>query len=70
MPNQVTLTNREWEALHLLVECKSNKEIASQLTICEKTVEFHLGNIYRKIGVRTRMEAIVWVLQKQAAHKN
>jgi DNA-binding NarL/FixJ family response regulator len=63
MPNQFNLTLRELEIVQLLVECKSNKEIASQLCISKKTVEFHLKNIYRKISVNSRTEAAVWAIQ-------
>lgn len=36
----------------------SNKEIAASLFLSGKTVEFHLGRIYRKLGVRSRSELV------------
>ena len=42
------LSNREQEVVKLLLEGKSNKLIASALSISDRTVEFHLRNIYEK----------------------
>lgn len=53
------LTQREKETLDLLVKGYFYKEIASELGIRIDTVAFHLGNIYRKLHVRTRSEAIL-----------
>ena len=58
------LTSRELEILQLLLAGYTNKAIAAQICISEKTVEFHLDNIYTKIGVRTRLMAGVWALQQ------
>ena len=57
------LTQRELQILHLLIEGRTNKAIAGELSVCEKTVEFHLNHIYIKIGVRTRMMAGLWAIQ-------
>src|ERR1700743_1707843 len=38
----------------------SNKEVASQLFVTEKTVKFHLTNIYKKMAVKSRAQLIVW----------
>ena len=51
------LTARELEVLKMASEGLSNGEIASALYITEQTVKFHLGNIYRKLGVANRTEA-------------
>ena len=53
------LTQRETETLDLLVKGYFYKEIASELGIRIDTVAFHLGNIYRKLHVRTRSEAFL-----------
>jgi DNA-binding CsgD family transcriptional regulator len=53
------LSNREWEVVKLLQEGKSNKLIASSLHISERTVEFHLKNIYAKFQVSSRIELIL-----------
>lgn len=53
------LSNREWEVVNLLLQGKSNKLIASSLGISERTVEFHLKNIYAKFQVSSRIELIL-----------
>ncbi|MCC2628708.1 MAG: hypothetical protein K0S14_2358, partial [Thermomicrobiales bacterium] len=53
------LTARELEVLDLLVERISNKEIASRLYIAPSTVKRHTLNIYRKLGVNSRREAVL-----------
>jgi hypothetical protein len=40
----------------------SNKEVASQLFVTEKTVKFHLTNIYKKMSVKSRAQLIVWCM--------
>ena len=44
------LTSRELEILQLVIAGKTNKAIAREISIRAKTVEFHLENIYTKIG--------------------
>lgn len=58
------LTPREMEILQLVLAGWTNKAIAATFYISEKTVEFHLSHIYRKIGVRTRMLAGIWAMQQ------
>lgn len=53
------LSNREQEVIKLLLEGKSNKQIASVLSISERTVEFHLKNIYEKFQVSSRIELVL-----------
>lgn len=53
------LTNREMEIIELVSQGLPNKEIASVLNVNFRTVEFHVSNILRKLGVRTRLEAIL-----------
>jgi DNA-binding NarL/FixJ family response regulator len=57
------LTPRELEILQLALAGKTNKAIATMTGISAKTVEFHLDNIYTKIGLRTRMLAGLWAIQ-------
>jgi len=64
MANLTDLTPREMEVLQLVIAGKTNKGIASEIYISEKTVEFHLDHIYRKIGVRTRLMAGVWAIRQ------
>lgn len=53
------LTPREIEVLQLVVEGQTNREIGFNLDISEKTVEKHLHNVYKKLNVRSRVEAAV-----------
>jgi DNA-binding NarL/FixJ family response regulator len=54
------LTERELEVLRALGEGRSNREIAKLLWLAEQTVKFHLTNIYRKLNVSSRTEAVHW----------
>lgn len=56
-PPAEPLTDREAEILHMVVEGKGNKTIATKLDVSEGTVKSHLRNIYRKLRVKTRAEA-------------
>lgn len=53
------LTTREINIATLTTQGLSNKEMANQLFIMEKTVKFHLTNIYKKLGVKSRAQLIV-----------
>lgn len=64
MTNLSDLTSRELEILQLVLAGFTNKAIANELYISEKTVEFHLDNIYTKTGSRTRLLAGVWAVQQ------
>src|SRR6185503_6454265 len=57
---QKGLSNREAEVAELVTKGLSNKEVASQLFVTEKTVKFHLTNIYKKMSVKSRAQLIVW----------
>ncbi len=52
------LSEKELAVLRQLAHGHSNKEIASALFVSEQTVKFHLRNIYRKLGIATRTEAL------------
>ena len=58
------LTPRELEILKLVLAGKTNRGIAVEIRISARTVEFHLENIYRKIGVPTRLMAGIWAAQQ------
>ena len=51
-----SITKREQEIIEALLHGKSNKELAEALFVSEKTIETHLANIYRKVGVKNRLE--------------
>jgi len=53
------LSRRELEVVHLLLQGKSNKLIALALGISDRTVEFHLKNVYAKFQVSSRMELVL-----------
>lgn len=53
------LTGREIELLGVLGDGLGNDQIARALNISRRTVEFHLTRIFRKLGVASRMEAVV-----------
>jgi len=53
-----SLTARELEVLRLLARGMRNKEIAARLYVSERTVNFHLANIYQKLHVSGRTEAL------------
>jgi NarL family two-component system response regulator YdfI len=54
------LTERELGVLRALGKGQSNKQIAQSLWLAEQTVKFHLTNIYRKLEVSSRTEAVHW----------
>lgn len=59
------LTEREHEILELLAEGMSNKLIARRLHISDGTVKVHVKNLLRKLNLRSRLEAAVWVLGRE-----
>jgi DNA-binding CsgD family transcriptional regulator len=60
------LSNREQEVTDLLMQGMSNKEIAADLSITVRTVEFHLQNIYAKCQVGSRVELVLHLGQGAA----
>jgi two-component system, NarL family, response regulator LiaR len=57
-PVRSPLTPREWEVLDLLCQDKDTREIAATLFLSLETVRSHIKNILRKLGVRSRREAV------------
>ncbi|WNO09742.1 LuxR C-terminal-related transcriptional regulator [Teredinibacter sp. KSP-S5-2] len=57
----VKLTKRERQILQLIKDGATNADIAEALSVSEHTVKSHLYNVYKKIGVRNRLEASNWV---------
>jgi DNA-binding CsgD family transcriptional regulator len=53
------LSKREKDVIRLLLLGKSNKQIAHELEIAERTVEFHMNNIFKKIGAGSRVELVL-----------
>ena len=57
------LTQRELEILCLLAEGLDNTAIAERLTLTKRTVQNHISNIYGKLGVASRIEAMLYALR-------
>jgi DNA-binding CsgD family transcriptional regulator/pimeloyl-ACP methyl ester carboxylesterase len=58
------LTGRQLEILALLGAGKTNREIAEELVLSERTVERHVADVYGKLGVRNRAEAVAFALRQ------
>ncbi len=62
---RTSLTEREKEMLRLLLQGKSNKEISALTYVSTDTVKSHLQNIYKKLGVKSRLEAVTLFLKEK-----
>ena len=74
MESQDRFSERERKVIEVLLQGKSNKQIAVVLGLSLRTVEFHLSNIYKKLGVTSRTEAALKLseehLRESAGEKN
>ena len=61
------LSPRELEVLHHLAGGRTNREIADQLGISERTVDRHVSNLYTKLDVSTRAAATAWAYEHDLA---
>lgn len=57
LAKRFSLTNRERQTLHYLIEGKARKEIAVEMNLSEDTVRSYLRSLYEKLGVSSRVEA-------------
>jgi DNA-binding CsgD family transcriptional regulator len=57
------LTQREAEVLRLVSAGRTNRQMAAELTLSEKTIARHVSNIFTKIGVRSRAAATAWAFE-------
>jgi ATP/maltotriose-dependent transcriptional regulator MalT len=57
--SELLLTPREIEVLEALAEGLSNKGVARKLDISQHTVKFHIESLFRKLGVRSRSQAVI-----------
>ena len=62
----VILSRREEEVLQLLSEGMSNRDLAATLKLSEHTVKNHLFHIFDKLGVSSRMEAVIYAMSQRA----
>ena len=64
---RMQLTSREREVLDLILQARSNREIAEQLDIEERTVKAHVGRLMRKTGAENRIELLIRAVNLRAA---
>jgi DNA-binding NarL/FixJ family response regulator len=62
------LTPREREVLICITQGRSNREIAEELNIAEKTVRIHVSSVLDKMGARDRTQATIYALQRGLVH--
>ncbi|MCP5277638.1 MAG: two-component system response regulator NarL [Thiobacillus sp.] len=65
--DEAGLTDQESRILALIAQGKSNKLIARELGIADGTVKVHVKHLLRKLNLRSRVEAAVWVVEKRQA---
>jgi len=61
--HRTDLTRRELEVLRLIAQGMSNRQIASELTVAEKTVKTHVSSVLSKLGVADRTQAAIYAVQ-------
>jgi len=66
--HRTDLTARELEVLRLIAAGRSNREIARELGVAEKTVKTHVSNVLSKLGVSDRTQAALYAVQHGLAH--
>ncbi|MEO3811314.1 response regulator transcription factor [Sphaerisporangium sp. B11E5] len=62
-PSIAVLTEREREVLALIASGRSNREIARELLVAEKTVKTHVSNVLMKLGVQDRTQAALYAVR-------
>jgi DNA-binding NarL/FixJ family response regulator len=59
------LSTREWEVAALITRGYSNRQIARELVISERTVDSHVSHIMRKLALGSRAQIAAWVVRRQ-----
>lgn len=62
-PEKIEFTRKNRKIIELLLEGKSNNQIALQLGISTRAVEYHLTCIYEKLGACSRTEAVIKLMR-------
>jgi DNA-binding NarL/FixJ family response regulator len=62
-PDLIRLTDREFEVFRHLVGGHRNEEIAATLMVGESTVKSHVQHLYRKLGVRDRVQVVIYAYE-------
>jgi two-component system, NarL family, response regulator len=66
--SQPQLSDRELEVLRLMSAGKTNQEMCDDLCISESTIKFHINNIFNKLGVSDRTQAVVIAIKRGIAN--
>jgi non-specific serine/threonine protein kinase len=64
VPPREVLTRREREVAALVARGYTNREIAERLVISERTADGHVANILAKLGLKSRAQVAVWIVQE------
>jgi DNA-binding NarL/FixJ family response regulator len=64
----VELTPREKEVLVCITQGRTNREIAGELHVAEKTVRMHVSSVLEKMGARDRTQATIYAIQRGVVH--
>ena len=62
---QRALSSRELQVLEMAAQGLTNAEIAARLAVTVHAIKFHLGSVYRKLGVSNRTEAAITLVREQ-----
>ena len=65
-----SLSERELEVVRAVARGLSNREVGKELWISEQTVKFHLTNVYRKLNLHGRVDAVRWALDAGLLSRN
>jgi DNA-binding CsgD family transcriptional regulator len=65
----IPLSPREQAVVRLVATGLRNKEIAARLGITEKTVKFHLTHVFEKLGAESRIEVVLWLIERDLTEK-